>query len=287
MEYLDKFVHKDYIEKELKYSELYHYLDRYMNKDIFVIEDLKANKGVRQNGIIWIFWLQGMESAPKIVRKCYESVCRNKPDGLEVLLLTEKNLDEYIQLPDYIWQKYKEGYISVTHLSDIVRLELLCTYGGCWVDATVFCSGTIPEYMVKRDIFFFRATLMDRPVIKMSSWWVSADRHNRIIQAARKMIHAYWANEYDIQNYFLLHIVMSKIIDEDSACHAIFSSIPYFNNSTAHVLQRKLAIEYDEKEWEIIKDISPIHKLTYKKRYLKGDIYNFYMALMDGKLDIA
>ncbi len=285
MEYLDKFVHREYIEQELKFSEVYRYLDRYMTKEIFSVADLAGNECVGQNNTIWIFWLQGMEKAPDLVRKCYESVCRNKPEGFHVILLTKKNLGKYMQLPDFIWQKYEKQYITITHLSDIIRLELLCTYGGCWIDATVFCSGLIPEYMVKGEMFLFQASIMDSPVIKMSSWWLCADKYNRILHAARKMLCAYWENENEIINYYLLHIVMSKIIDEDSASHAIFRGIPYFYNGSAHVLHGKMGMEYDETEWKIVKDISVVHKLSYKRKYVRGDVYNYYMALLYGKLD--
>lgn len=285
MEHLDNFVHRDYIEEELKHSEVYYYLDRYMNKTVLTIDDLTGNKSVKQNNAIWIFWLQGMENAPKIVQRCYESISRNKPDSFDIILLTKKNIDEYIQLPDYIWQKYEEHIITTTHLSDMIRLELLCTYGGCWVDATVFCSGMIPEYMLKSDMFLFKASVMDSPVIKMSSWWLCADKYNKILHAVRKMLYAYWKNENDLKNYFLLHITMSKIIDEDSSSSAIFRSIPYFYNGSAHILQGKLGMEYDEMEWGIVKSISSIHKLSYKRKYVQGDVYNYYMALLDGKLD--
>lgn len=285
MENLDKFVHRNYIERELKFSGIYYYLDKYMNKNIFLTEDLKVNKDVKQNGTIWVFWFQGIDAAPKIVQKCYESVCRNKSCDFAVQLLTEENLNDFIQLPDYIWRKYREGHIGMAHLSDIIRLELLCTYGGCWIDATVFCSRTIPEYMLKGDLFLFKGSAMDEPVLKMSSWWLAADKYNRILHAARRMIYAYWESEEDIRDYFLLHIVMSKIVDEDSASSVIYRNVPYFNNGSAHVLQGKLGIEYDEKEWKIIKDISAIHKLTYKRKYIQGDIYNYYTALINGKLN--
>ena len=32
------------------------------------------------------------------------------------------------------------GQITKTHLSDLLRLELLIRYGGTWIDATVFCT---------------------------------------------------------------------------------------------------------------------------------------------------
>lgn len=284
MEGLEKFVHRELIERELEHSEVYRYLDKYMDKSIFVTEDLRGNASVKQGHTIWILWLQGIENAPRLVRKCYASVCRNKPDDFDVIVLTKENLSEYIQLPDFIWQKYREGKITIPHLSDLIRVELLCTYGGCWMDATVFCSGRIPDYMLSGDMFLFKTSSMENIVIRMSSWFLSGSRNNRIFHATRKMLHAFWEAEEDVHNYFLLHIAMSKIIDQDSASGAIYRGIPYFNNGNPHVLMRKLGMEFDEGEWEIIKDISVIHKLTNKQRYLQGDIYNYYQALLDDRL---
>ena len=284
MEFLEKFVHKDLIENELEYSEIYFYLDKYMTSQIYTIEDLKEIKSVRQNHTSWIFWKQGMEQAPKLIQKCFDSVCRNKPKGFDIVLLSDDNLNDYIQLPDFIWEKYKKGYITTTHLSDIIRLELLCTYGGCWIDATVFCSGIIPDYMVNREMFLFKASKMDNVVLKMSSWWLTAEKSNRLVHVTRKILYSFWKQENNIRNYFLLHAIMSKLIDQDSLCKSIFYNIPYFNNGNSHVLHSKMPVEFDEEEWRIIKDISVIHKLSYKQRYLQGDIYNYYQALLDDKL---
>lgn len=284
MEFLEKFVHKDLIENELEYSEIYFYLDKYMTSQIYTIEDLKEIKSVRQNHTIWIFWKQGMEQAPKLIQKCFESVCRNKPKGFDIVLLSDDNLNDYIQLPDFIWEKYKKGYITTTHLSDIIRLELLCTYGGCWIDATVFCSGIIPDYMVNREMFLFKASKMDNVVLKMSNWWLAAEKSNRLVHATRKVLYSFWKHEDSVRNYYVFHAIMSKLIDQDSLCKNIFYNVPYFNNGNPHVLYSKMPMEFDEEEWRIIKDISVIHKLSYKQRYLQGDIYNYYQALLDDKL---
>lgn len=282
-----KFVHKDFIKRELELSVLYGYLDKYKAADIgaFLLNDAIRNENVKLNHTIWMYWKQGMENAPMLVRKCYESVRGNKPQDFELILLTDKTLSGYIELPDYIWDKYEKGYITTTHLSDIIRMELLYTYGGCWIDATVFCSGAIPEYMLKGNMFVFKLpAVVSDPVLKMSSWWISSAYSNRLVQMTRRMLYEYWKQETDMRNYFLLHIMMSKLVDEDRECKDIFQKIPYFNSGNAHVLQEKLGSEYTKDEWRIIKDISPVHKLTYKYRYLRGDLYNYYTVLMMDKL---
>lgn len=275
MDILEKFVHREFIERELQFSEVYRYLDRYSGIEKRIMQRTRRNENVKVDHTIWLFWKQGMEDAPQLVRKCYGSVCRNRLQDFDVVLLTEDTLDRYITLPSYIWDKYKKGYITTTHLSDIIRLELLCTYGGCWVDATVFCSDIIPEYMLTGEMFAFKLpSVLGETVLKLSSWWLASRQSNRLIHLTRQMLYEYWKQEVDMRNYFLLHIAMSKLIDEDSECRNIFLRIPYFNSGNAHVLQGKLGEQYDEEEWNIIKSISHIHKLTHKKRYIQVQLRN-------------
>lgn len=280
-----EFVHGEFIAQELEFSKVYHYIDRYRSPEMYHTKRSAGNPAVAEDRTIWVMWMQGIEDAPELVKKCYESILRNKPADFRIVLLTMENIFEYIELPDYILEKYHKGMITATHLSDIIRLDLLSVYGGCWIDATVFCGRRIPSYMLS-DMFLFKLeSVMTDPVIKMSSWWLAARKGNRIINAAKYMLDEYWKNETELCNYFLLHIVMSKVIDEDSFCQAIFRDIPFFNSRNAHVLQGKLEMQYCETDWRIMRESSFVQKLTHKRRYLKGDGYNFYMALLDGKLD--
>lgn len=286
MRSLNRFIHKEFIEQEYRFSKICSYIDKYISSDICNnVECQKLNKEVKDNKIIWIMWMQGMENAPELVKKCYESIRRNRPDGYEIILLSLHNIFEYIMLPDFILKKYDIGSITSTHLSDIIRLELLSRYGGCWIDATVFCSSPIPEYMLS-DMFLFKLeSILCNPVIKMSSWWMAADKGNEIIYKSCCALQKYWECEEQLCDYFLLHIIMSRIIDTDFSCQDIFRKIPFFNSKNAQILVENLGVQYCEKDWNIIKASSRVQKLTYKNRYIKGDIYNFYMALLDGKLD--
>lgn len=282
MNNFEQFVHKEFIKQELILSEVYHYLDKYVTKDVFTLPKLEGESSVKRDQTIWILWLQGIQNAPSLVKKCYESVCKNKPDNFDIILLTEDNLSKYVTLPKFIWDKYNAGIIGITHLSDIIRIELLCTYGGCWIDSTVFSMERIPLFMLNGSMFMFKLQgVVTNPVLKMSSWWIYAQKDNRIINATRSILQEYWMNEDNLINYFLLHIIMSKLIDSDSMCKAIFNSIPYFNSGNAHVLYGMLEEGYDSARWNVIKYTSPIQKLSYKRRYIQGDVYNYYNAVLD------
>lgn len=277
----DEFIHGNFIERERRYSKLFRLLDQYSDGNIFVENYSKKNNSVSDDRTIWILWLQGMDTAPVIVQKCYASILQYKPEDFNIVLLARNNLFEYISLPDYIVQKYDEGKISATHFSDIIRVELLYMYGGLWIDATVFCMDTIPAFMYTGQMFAFKIPGTDtEPVTKISNWWIYSQKRNRIICALRNMLHSYWKKEDDIVDYYLFHIIFSKLVETDLECNFIYRRIPYYNSGNAHVLFGKLDHEYSNEDWEIIKFTSPIQKLSYKKRFLQGDIYSNYVRII-------
>ena len=48
---------------------------------------------------VWICWFQGIDNAPELVRKCYESIEKNLI-GKEIVLITSENMNDYVQFPD-------------------------------------------------------------------------------------------------------------------------------------------------------------------------------------------
>ena len=63
-------------------------------------------------------------------------------------------MNQYYQLPEYIIDKHKKGYISNTELADILRVSLLSDFGGIWIDATIFIPNHLPDDVLKYNFFF-------------------------------------------------------------------------------------------------------------------------------------
>lgn len=225
----------------------------------------------------WICWFQGMENAPTVVQKCFQSVKNNMPDR-EVILITSENMMDYVQFPDFIIEKWKAGQITNTHMTDLLRLELLVRYGGLWLDATVFCSGNnIPQYMLDSDLFFFQKLKPGRDghSIYNSSWLMSARTNNKLLMATRELCYAYWKKHKSMCNYFLLHDFMAIVLDrykED------WNRIVPRDNAASHILLLRLFDQYDDQIWESVKAQTPFHKLTYKfdvnQTQIKGTYYS-------------
>ena len=231
---------------------------------------------------IWICWFQGIDNAPNIVKMCYQSVLKNNPDK-DVTLITKDNFLEYVDFPKYILEKWEKGIITHTHMTDLLRLELLIRYGGMWLDATVFCTAKPPKYFFESDLFFFQVLKpgKDGNANYISSWLIEAKTNNRILMATRELCYAYWKENNSMWDYFLLHDFMSIVLDmyQDD-----WKNIIPRDNATPHILLLRMFEPYDETTWRAIKAQTPFHKLTYKFEELKNEKGSYYDMMIRGKL---
>ena len=102
-----------YLAGQLTMYKSYSWLKKHFENDL---KQIKTELPKEQNcdvaeKQVWICWLQGMENAPQIVQDCYASVCYWMKDW-KITVITADNMNEYVQFPDYIVRKWKEGVIS-------------------------------------------------------------------------------------------------------------------------------------------------------------------------------
>ena len=220
---------------------------------------------------IWWCWLQGLDNAPKVIQKCYASLSKI---GRRVVVLTEDNINEYVKMPEHIMEKLDKGIITRTHFSDLLRIELLTTRGGTWIDSTVFCSDEkgINNILSNTDVFAYSFAMRDSVsrYMMFDSWLMYAAKKSKMLEALKNMLYRYWENENKLLHYFLFHIfftIAAEMYPEECA------GIPVFSIEPCHILQHEMFNEYDDTRWEQIKSMTGIHKLTYKvEKY--GDLIN-------------
>lgn len=244
-----------------------------------VIADFKRNVQAaprQRSNKVWVCWLQGMESAPLLVQQCYRSLQENMPDR-DIILLTDVNYRDYVKFPAHVQEKIDSGIITRTHMSDLLRLELLLTYGGTWIDATVWCSGnSIPRYMLDSDLFVFQHLKpgADGHPTLISSWFMTACTNHPILELTRVLLYDYWEKHNSMVDYFLLHDFFQLAIE---AYPDDWNQVVPFSNSTPHILLLRLFQQYDEVTWNAVRDMTPFHKLTYKfkeeQKLLEGTYY--------------
>lgn len=255
-------------------------LEKEYNKEIqqFLI-NYKDDLPHRTSNKVWVCWFQGLDDAPDLVKKCYQSIKVNLWDR-DLVLITSENMCEYVEFPDFILEKWKSGQITHTHMTDLLRLELLIKYGGMWIDATVLCtskSEDIPSYFFDSDLFLYQIFKpgRDGQAQPISSWLISAKTNNKILRMTRYLCYKYWEKNRELVDYFLFHdfFVMALEHNEDE-----WKKIIPRDNAAPHYLLLRLFDEYNEEIWKAIEAQSPFHKLTYKFTEKQKKMKNTYYS---------
>lgn len=212
---------------------------------------------------VWVCWLQGMENAPEIVQKCYQSLLDNLDDR-EIVLLTNENYKNWVTFPTHIQKKIDDGTITRTHMTDFLRLELLEHYGGTWIDATVFCSGkNIPSFIWDSDFFIYQIMKpgLDGHAQRTSSWFLTACTNHPMILLVKELLYAYWRTNDKLVDYFLIHDFMELAIE---AYPEEWMKVVPVSSSIPHILLLRFGQQYNERVWNVAKEMTPFHKLSWK-----------------------
>ena len=211
---------------------------------------------------VFVSWLQGEEQAPALVKKCIATIKHEFKDK-QVIIITHENLNQYTNFPEHILTKWKNGIITHTHFSDLLRVELLSKYGGVWIDATVFCTGNLDKYINKNtNLFVFRNDHRCEPAICSSSWLIYAKPNNPIIVNTKNILFKYWETNNRLKDYFLFHLIFSicayTLKDE-------WDAVKFYTNIDPHILWfHYFDKPFNKESFEKIKEISNFHKLSYK-----------------------
>ena len=244
-------------------------------------KELKDNKHTKK---IWWLWFQGSENAPLIVQKCLDTVKYYSAQmNLEVIELDERNLFEYVKLPNQIINMWKQKRITNANFSDLCRIALLADYGGLWIDSTVFLTGKINKEILQSDIFFYQASFLDMTVTKVSNWFMYAKNpDNYFMQSLKESMINYWINNKYMDDYFIFHI-MTAAMSEKKCFRKYFENMPYFSNTYPHLLSLELNNEMNKEKLRHILQMSNVHKLTYKNLMPSSDNKNVYEYIVSRK----
>ena len=235
--------------------------------------DLTPKHSFPNGQIIWQYWAQGYENIPAVVRKCLDSVDYFATD-YTIIRLSDSNLSDYLDIPEFI--KAKRAQMTVAHFSDLLRLMLLKTYGGIWMDATILLTGPIPEEYARQDFFVFQRD-PDEPYYKywrnvyayyfgwakgfrinmLSSFMVSRKAGEKVSRLCNLSLF-WWQHHDNLPDYFFLQVLYDVVVYPDKDCPLVSDTRPHYlqqsiNDSHFRILDR-----------DTIEKTIPIHKLTYK-----------------------
>lgn len=256
---IEKFIEKDF-------SEI---IEKYKNH-AEEISFPKKEKTDENDGNIWIFWWQGYDTAPLLVKKCIDSIIKNAGNH-QVVLITKENWKNYADIPDYIIEKVKKGIITLTHFSDILRMSLISEHGGLWLDATIFVSRKIPEYCFERPYFSIHYETSTSKIAK-GKWtgFCQAGQKNSLIHSfCRDIFFSYWKKYNKLIDYFFIDYVMLAGYNNISGFKKLIDELP-LNNQGIKELDKHFNDEYSNELLDNILSKSTFFKLNWKRDYKKG-----------------
>lgn len=230
---------------------------------------------------VWQFWGQGVEAAPQIVKACVNSVS-TKLAHLDHVVLTRETVREYVDIPEYILEKYEKKIISEAQFSDIIRLLLLSSYGGTWIDATVLLTQPPPDIFFAAPFFCFSSpteNLLGGSRILGSSWFLHAAKEHPLVVSAKNIMLTYWEKNNELVHYYLLHLIFSYLVETNCSMRKEWEKIPFFSSVPPHVLQFELSRPFDQNRFRDILGMSAVHKLTYYG--ISGDRESGMMTFYD------
>lgn len=150
-----------------------------------------------------MYWMQGEAQAPLLVRKCIASWQRHNPDW-EITVLDQQSANNLVDLSEFA----NRDDMGVQMTSDILRMQLLKTYGGVWVDASLYCikplDEWLPEYL--HDNFFaFSSKRNDR---LMTNWFLAGTGDSQTLNVWLDHTLSYWRdNKFTSAGYWSKQIV--------------------------------------------------------------------------------
>ena len=223
--------------------------------------------------IIWAMWQQGEDQMPATVKSSMKTIKDfAKRNGCEFHLLTNDNLEHFVDIPKDITEKYKNKELKAAHYSDIVRFSLLYKYGGIWMDATLFVSPYATAEMFEGDFFSLNhppldTNKMERAICdyKWSGYCLAGKKGKSYFKHIRE-IYIYYVRKYPLFLHYLMmdYFILSEY-DSNPEFKALVDGLPILAPAEKVFFLREYADKiFDEDEWEEVLTHTPIMKTTYK-----------------------
>jgi len=254
--------------------------------------------------IIWLYWAQGWENAPNIVRKCRESWEHHNPDW-DIRCLDKDSLIKYYDIEKWmpgpdpsipkglipIYKKIhsifhstrliKSRKIKIQAESDIIRINLLSQHGGIWADATLWCNKPLNEWITpytRNGFFAFSSpghTLEDGQKALCSLYFIITSKENHIIKKTNQLVYEYWSNHIYADEYFWINSLFNKGYNSDPIFREIWDKTEKIEAAVnrddgpeyfAHYTKDKLSDISEKFTAMVDSSNSPVYKLTYRKK---------------------
>ncbi|MFN4317011.1 capsular polysaccharide synthesis protein [Acinetobacter parvus] len=266
----------------------YSFLEYYFSDGLEKFQ-LKAKKKFTDQKIIWQYWGQGVhQDLPDMVRLCFSSVDRYKAD-YQIIRLDENNIEDYLELPDFVWEKKKNPKFKHAFFADLIRLALLDVYGGVWIDTTVLLTAPIDKEILEYDYFMFQRSQeadnkefwhqfqhdyfdwSEEQCVNILNSFIVGKKGNNVIHTCLDILLNFWKTQNNIPHYFFFQIMFDVLMRgrfKEYQCPIIDDTLP-------HLLQSRINTQFNEDDFNSILCRINIHKMTYINKVENNSYYSY------------
>ena len=216
--------------------------------------------------IIWMFWLQGWDQAPRLVEACRRT-WRTANAGWTLHSLERHNAAQFLDDPA-VREAIEDPTQPPEAVSDRLRIGLLQQHGGLWVDATTYCLRPLDDWLfgvLETGFFAFHRPAAER---LLSSWFLAAERENFIVRCWAQATRDYWAAREQRHAYFWFHELFSSEYEKDPLFRSLFDRTPKISADGPHYYlpqDVRLWQPFTRRDAEILTGShAPLLKLSHK-----------------------
>lgn len=232
---------------------------------------------VQYKSYIWTAWLQGEEQAPEVIQMTLSSIRKNS-NGCKVVVLTRKNIKDYIDVPSIIEEKHKNGIIGYAHYTDIIRMLVLKKYGGLWLDATMLLTYEVDYRAFSMPFYSVGINDNNRTRFVSNHKWVigiiGGEKNSRYISQIADMMVQYWKEHKNVIDYFVFDYLIMLLYNRDRVFASIIESLPHLNYYLGK-LREEMNQPYNEEVLQALLSEKQPYYLSYK--------YEYHKTTMDGQ----
>ena len=225
---------------------------------------------------IFSYWDSPLEEAPPLVRACLAQLRAVHP---EARILDRASVSELVDIPPIVAERLAE---LPAHFSDYLRVSLLESYGGMWVDATCFVPRPLTESvppLLEAGMLYLRWG-----GTQISNWFIAARRGNAVISLQRAALETWWEDNGTLPDYFLYHRFFEALHASEAVVKQEWKMMPKISTIPSHLMQLTMFRPYDEQELAVVLAAAFVQKLSYKYHpdsVLPGSVLE---RLIDGTL---
>lgn len=211
---------------------------------------------------IWVYWDQGWDSAPPMVRACRRKLEHMNPD-FDLRFVDYTFITSNLSIPSEV-RKTLES--NKTKYANIVRCALLAEYGGIWLDATCYVTQPLERLLDKNQNRYFSYTRSDK---LLSTWMMIAPGNHIIPTLMRDVQLAWWQKTSELPAYFWFHYLFEALCNQVPAFEEAWAERLYMSGQS-NFLAAVMDMKYTEMVMRLIEVETYVQKLSFKASWAKN-----------------